>query len=83
MEDPHASAAAATSAAMGDAADEATSQARQHMHMHMHMHAHARPGGWPAAHSLLMQPAWQRVLAALGLVSLLWLAVAWALGASS
>lgn len=47
-----------------------------------HAHAQARLERKPAAPSLLMQPAWLRMLGALGLMALLWLAVAWALGAA-
>lgn len=59
----------------------------QHPHLHPHGdagHAHSTAtAAVPAAQggSLLMASAWQRVLGALALMALLWLAVAWAVRA--
>jgi hypothetical protein len=49
-----------------------------HGHDHPHGTAHEAPTALPA--SLLMAGAGSRLLGALGLLALLWLAVAWALG---
>jgi hypothetical protein len=52
-------------------------------HDHAHPHGDAGPAHPPSppapGGSLLMASAWQRVLGALVLMALLWLAVAWAL----
>lgn len=47
---------------------------------HDHAHAPAAPGDAPQAptRSLLMASSTQRVLGALGLIALLWMAVGWA-----
>lgn len=57
------------------------------IHAHADAHADPHPPAPPLSpsppRSLLMQAAWQRALAALGLVAALWWAVAWALGESA
>ncbi|KZE25281.1 hypothetical protein [Crenobacter luteus] len=64
-------------------------QPNPHSHPHAHPehahvpHEHAAPvsaaleRGWP---SLMAMAAWQRLLAAAGLLALLWAVVGWALG---
>ena len=66
----------------------AHSHGHSHSHDHGHDHAHGHDHHHGAAHeaptalppSLLMAGAGSRLLGALGLLALLWLAVAWALG---
>lgn len=69
--------------AAGQVHDEGNGHGHAHSDLHgahSHGHAHPTPPAVPPANgrSLLMASGLQRVLGALGLIALLWLAVAWA-----
>lgn len=66
--------------AAGHGHDEGHGDGHAHAHADAHPHAHPTPpASAPAAgRSLLMASSLQRVLGALGLIALLWMAVAWA-----
>ena len=75
--------------APGHAAAHAHAHAHAHdhgddpAHGHTHHHGHGADGGADRAalpFSLLMAGVWQRLAGVAGLLALLWLAVAWALG---
>jgi hypothetical protein len=56
----------------------ATSSTTAHHHPHARSNPHTGRHEQPFSSSLLMTSSWSRVLGALALIALLWLAVAWA-----
>lgn len=55
-------------------------QTHEHAHGHSHVTHHEHASHSPFTPGLLMSSSVHRVLGALGLIALLWLAVAWAVG---